>query len=74
MEGSGASPRFIQAYFEILWEAICSFVFARKLCWNPERMDATKIQQLKVFIQQCDSNPAILRDPSLRFFRDYLEK
>merc|ERR1712151_562353 len=37
-------------------------------------MDSTKVNQLKVFIQQCESNPAILRDPSLKFFRDYLEK
>uniref|UniRef100_A0A0D6R4Z4 STI1 domain-containing protein n=1 Tax=Araucaria cunninghamii TaxID=56994 RepID=A0A0D6R4Z4_ARACU len=36
-------------------------------------MDAAKIQQLKLFIQQCQSSPATLRDPSLRFFRDYLE-
>ncbi|KAL4196777.1 hypothetical protein AMTRI_Chr04g247920 [Amborella trichopoda] len=37
-------------------------------------MDATKISQLKLFIEQCRSNPTMLRDPSLGFFRDYLER
>eukprot|EP00249_Psilotum_nudum_P002604 c15722_g1_i1 orf=223-1380(+) len=37
-------------------------------------MDASKISQLKLFVQQCDANPAVLADSSLRFFRDYLEK
>ncbi|KAA8521903.1 hypothetical protein F0562_012783 [Nyssa sinensis] len=36
-------------------------------------MDAAKLQQLKQFIDQCKSNPSILTDPSLSFFRDYLE-
>eukprot|EP00250_Pteridium_aquilinum_P004891 c15072_g1_i1 orf=276-1421(+) len=37
-------------------------------------MDPGKIAQLKAFIQLCDSNPAVLQDPNLRFFRNYLEK
>ncbi|KAK6935235.1 Tetratricopeptide repeat [Dillenia turbinata] len=36
-------------------------------------MDPAKINQLKHFIEQCKSNPSILSDPSLTFFRDYLE-
>ncbi|CAK7355787.1 unnamed protein product [Dovyalis caffra] len=36
-------------------------------------MDATKLSELKQFIEQCKSNPSILADPSLSFFRDYLE-
>ncbi|GAB4857027.1 hypothetical protein Ancab_014939 [Ancistrocladus abbreviatus] len=36
-------------------------------------MDAAKVNQLKLFIQQCKSNPSILSDSSLSFFRDYLE-
>ncbi|MCO5558445.1 hypothetical protein L7F22_012028 [Adiantum nelumboides] len=38
------------------------------------RMDPRKIAELKTFIQLCDSNPSLLQDPSLRFFRNYLEK
>lgn len=37
-------------------------------------MDAEKVNQLKVFIDQCKANPTILRDPSISFFRDYLER
>jgi suppressor of tumorigenicity protein 13 len=36
-------------------------------------MDAAKLSQLKQFIEQCKSNPSVLSDPSLSFFRDYLE-
>ncbi|MCD7459669.1 hypothetical protein HAX54_041586 [Datura stramonium] len=36
-------------------------------------MDPVKLNQLKQFIQQCKSNPSILSDPSLSFFRDYIE-
>ncbi|ESR53634.1 hypothetical protein CICLE_v10020471mg [Citrus x clementina] len=36
-------------------------------------MDAEKVKELKQFIDQCKSNPSILADPSLSFFRDYLE-
>nr|DAD18600.1 TPA_asm: hypothetical protein HUJ06_020063 [Nelumbo nucifera] len=36
-------------------------------------MDAAKVTQLKLFIEQCKSNPSILSDPSISFFRDYLE-
>jgi hypothetical protein len=37
-------------------------------------MDAAKVAQLKLFVQQCEANPAILQDPALAFFRSYLEK
>ncbi|KAK9147970.1 hypothetical protein Scep_006727 [Stephania cephalantha] len=36
-------------------------------------MDAAKLNQLKLFVDQLKSNPSILRDPSLAFFKDYLE-
>ncbi|KAG8659399.1 hypothetical protein MANES_02G034400v8 [Manihot esculenta] len=36
-------------------------------------MDATKLKELKLFIEHCKSSPSILSDPSLSFFRDYLE-
>ncbi|XP_011626894.1 FAM10 family protein At4g22670 [Amborella trichopoda] len=36
-------------------------------------MDAEKIKQLKLFIEQCETNPSILSDPSISFFKDYLE-
>ncbi|KAI7734596.1 hypothetical protein M8C21_010813, partial [Ambrosia artemisiifolia] len=36
-------------------------------------MDAAKLEQLKLFISRCKSDPSILTDPSLSFFRDYLE-
>ncbi|KAL7182836.1 hypothetical protein ACSBR1_041497 [Camellia fascicularis] len=36
-------------------------------------MDAANLNQLKQFIDGCKSNPSILSDPSLSFFRDYLE-
>ncbi|KAJ0922803.1 putative hsp70-interacting protein [Helianthus annuus] len=36
-------------------------------------MDAAKLEQLKLFISHCQSDPPILSDPSLSFFRDYLE-
>ncbi|KHN09749.1 Hsc70-interacting protein [Glycine soja] len=36
-------------------------------------MDASKLNQLKHFIEQCKSNPSLLADPSLSFFRDYLQ-
>ncbi|XP_010439307.1 PREDICTED: FAM10 family protein At4g22670 [Camelina sativa] len=36
-------------------------------------MDATKLSELKVFIDQCKSDPSLLSTPSLSFFRDYLE-
>jgi suppressor of tumorigenicity protein 13 len=37
-------------------------------------MDAAKLNQLKQFVEQVKSNPSILTDPSLSFFRDYLER
>ena len=36
-------------------------------------MDSKSIQQLKVFTQACKANPAILHDPSLAFFKEYIE-
>ncbi|GAV88241.1 TPR_11 domain-containing protein [Cephalotus follicularis] len=36
-------------------------------------MDPTKVKELKLFIEQCKSNPSILADPSLSFFTDYLQ-
>ncbi|GAB2224556.1 hypothetical protein Droror1_Dr00005318 [Drosera rotundifolia] len=36
-------------------------------------MDASKLKELKLFIEQCKSDPSILHDPSLAFFRHYLE-
>ncbi|KAG1362449.1 FAM10 family protein [Cocos nucifera] len=36
-------------------------------------MDAAKVEELRVFVEQCKKNPAILSDPSIAFFRDYLE-
>uniref|UniRef100_A0A803L6G6 STI1 domain-containing protein n=1 Tax=Chenopodium quinoa TaxID=63459 RepID=A0A803L6G6_CHEQI len=36
-------------------------------------MDDSKVQQLKQFVDLCKSNPSILYDPSLSFFRDYIE-
>ena len=33
----------------------------------------SKLNPLKQFIEQCKSSPSILSDPSLSFFRDYLE-
>ncbi|KAJ9162632.1 hypothetical protein P3X46_022391 [Hevea brasiliensis] len=35
-------------------------------------MDAAKIADLKQFVDHCKSNPSILHDPSLTFFRTYL--
>ncbi|MCL7030342.1 hypothetical protein MKW94_019388 [Papaver nudicaule] len=36
-------------------------------------MESAKLDQLKQFIIQCKANPSLLNDPSLSFFRDYLE-
>ncbi|CAI5531649.1 unnamed protein product [Closterium sp. Naga37s-1] len=36
-------------------------------------MDAQKIAELKAFVQLCQKTPAVLADPKLEFFRDYLE-
>ncbi|KAJ0601457.1 putative hsp70-interacting protein [Helianthus annuus] len=40
---------------------------------RPTAMDAAKLEQLKLFISRCKSDPSILSDPYLSFFRDYLE-
>ena len=37
-------------------------------------MDATKLRELKLFVQQLEATPALLATPALRFFRDYLER
>ncbi|KAK2979685.1 hypothetical protein RJ640_027265 [Escallonia rubra] len=36
-------------------------------------MDAAKVEQLKQFVNLCKENPSLLADPSLSFFKDYLE-
>ncbi|PKI59522.1 hypothetical protein CRG98_020050 [Punica granatum] len=36
-------------------------------------MDPARVSQLKHFVDMCKSNPSVLADPSLSFFRDYLE-
>ncbi|KZV37262.1 hypothetical protein F511_14666 [Dorcoceras hygrometricum] len=36
-------------------------------------MDASKINQLKQFVELCKSKPSVLADPSLEFFREYIE-
>ncbi|KAJ7944789.1 TPR repeat-containing thioredoxin TDX [Quillaja saponaria] len=36
-------------------------------------MDPSKLNQLKHFIELCKSDPSILSDPTISFFRDYLE-
>jgi len=35
-------------------------------------MDAEKIIEVEQFIKQCKSNPSLLHDPSLAFFKSYL--
>ncbi|KAF9602627.1 hypothetical protein IFM89_030515 [Coptis chinensis] len=35
-------------------------------------MDAAKLNQLKAFVEQCKSNPSLIKDPSLSFFQDDL--
>ncbi|XP_078448056.1 HSP70-interacting protein 1 [Wolffia australiana] len=36
-------------------------------------MDSAKVIELKNFVEQCKENPSVLSDPSIAFFRDYLE-
>jgi len=36
-------------------------------------MDAKSIQQLKMFVQACKMNPELLHEPSLSFFKTYIE-
>ncbi|XVE85997.1 hypothetical protein DITRI_Ditri18aG0000700 [Diplodiscus trichospermus] len=36
-------------------------------------MDASKIAELKLFVDQCKSNPSIIHHPSLSFFKSYLQ-
>nr|XP_011463751.1 PREDICTED: FAM10 family protein At4g22670 isoform X4 [Fragaria vesca subsp. vesca] len=36
-------------------------------------MEEAQLNQLKQFVEQCKSDPSVLADPSLSFFRDYLE-
>ncbi|CAN1265694.1 TPR repeat-containing thioredoxin TDX [Linum perenne] len=37
-------------------------------------MDAVQVAELKGFINECKSNPAILHDPSFLFFKSYLQR
>ncbi|XWS37561.1 hypothetical protein CRYUN_Cryun19dG0054000 [Craigia yunnanensis] len=36
-------------------------------------MDASKVADLKLFVDQCKSNPSIIHNPSLSFFKSYLQ-
>ncbi|KAK2664564.1 hypothetical protein Ddye_003138 [Dipteronia dyeriana] len=36
-------------------------------------MDASRIAELKFLVEQCKSNPSLLHDPSLAFFKSYLQ-
>ncbi|CAH9104743.1 unnamed protein product [Cuscuta europaea] len=36
-------------------------------------MDATRLEDLKFFVDRCKADPSILYNPSLSFFRNYLE-
>ncbi|RWW19833.1 hypothetical protein BHE74_00027623 [Ensete ventricosum] len=37
-------------------------------------MDAAKVKELRLFVERCKRNPAVLADPAISFFRDYLER
>lgn len=39
-----------------------------------QRMDSKKLSELKLFVEQCKSDPSLLSTPSLSFFRDYLQR
>uniref|UniRef100_A0A0D9VB05 STI1 domain-containing protein n=1 Tax=Leersia perrieri TaxID=77586 RepID=A0A0D9VB05_9ORYZ len=72
-EGSGSLPSL----------SICSFL----LPIDPSRsvqgegksgktlvaMDASRVGELRVFVEACKKDPSLLADPNLAFFRDYLE-
>ncbi|GLU18365.1 hypothetical protein SLE2022_346710 [Rubroshorea leprosula] len=36
-------------------------------------MDASKVAELKLFVDHCKSNPSLLHNPSLSFFKSYLQ-
>lgn len=36
-------------------------------------MDASQVAELKLFVDQCKSNPSVLQNPSLSFFKSYLQ-
>ncbi|MBN3285239.1 F10A1 protein, partial [Polyodon spathula] len=36
-------------------------------------MDPQKVAELQVFVQLCRKNPAVLQQPELKFFRDWIE-
>lgn len=36
-------------------------------------MDASKLRELRDFVEACKKNPSLLADPNLSFFRDYLQ-
>lgn len=37
-------------------------------------MDAARLKELKAFVDECKADPSLLSDPSLAFFRDFLER
>lgn len=37
-------------------------------------MDAGKIEELRAFVNVCNSNPSIFDDPSLAFFKDFVHR
>ncbi|CAH2053435.1 unnamed protein product, partial [Thlaspi arvense] len=37
-------------------------------------MDANQVAELRRFVEQLKSNPSILHDPSLVFFKEYLRR
>jgi hypothetical protein len=37
-------------------------------------MDASKLRELRDFVEACKKNPSLLADPNLSFFRDYLQR
>lgn len=37
-------------------------------------MDAEKLKELEKFVDLCRANPSILYDPSLSFFREFVER
>lgn len=36
-------------------------------------MDASRVGELRTFVEACKKDPSLLADPNLAFFRDYLE-
>ena len=46
--------------------------FFNSLCRLKMTLPKEQVQGLKLFVKLCQSNPAILHDPQLDFYRDYL--